>query len=575
MSLLLALISSGTHASVTASDTLNPLSDSAVRIVALPRTSSDSLSALTDSAFRNPQSFLRTSSDSLNSISDSASRLIKLQRTASDALAALSETTAVFKGISRTASDTLSAITDSAVRVAHSRVRTVADSLSTISDTALRQSQSFLRTATDSLGISYKNYILSQSPAAYWPMNDSVGTVAVDATGNGYNLTVANVAGATLGGPNVLPSESSTSLTCDGTVNGAASQANVLAALNDVNGQSIEWWMHFNGLPASLDYIFGTTGTSTGHLDRWNGDGTAYPTHFETIRHNSFGSFVIPTTGVHHVLYTRKTGGRFRLIFDGILVADDPAGIFGVLATLWLAGNGNNLQYKGDMAHVAIYNRELSVSDGLAHYNAGNVGLGLSDVATMIKGIIRTASDTLNAISDNAVRATQSRLRTASDSLSVISDSVTRQPQSFLRTAIDTLATITESTTRKATAFRTASDALNALSDTTVRQSTSRNRTASDVLVTISDSTLRRPQSFLRTALDVIQSIIDAAFIFAGIPVFVDAITWSRDGVGEVYSRDGGIVSSRDGVGDFTSRDGIGITSSRDGIGTTKTMRTH
>jgi RHS repeat-associated protein len=235
--------------------------------------------------------------------------------------------------------------------------------------------------AVQRMSADYHQTVLADGPLGYWTLEDGSGGTATDLAGS-HPLTVTG----SLAGAAVLPSVPNVqSLTNPGDALSVASSSSVLAALNDANGQSIEMWLTMNGVPAYNDDVFALTGTGTGHLDRWNGDGTPYPAYFETARHHF--NVQIPLTGVHYIVYTRRTAGRYRLYLDGVLVGDDPAGTFGVPATFYLGGNGVNLSFKGNIADVAIYNSELSAGQILTHYQ---VGLGQSGVAPVATGIAST-----------------------------------------------------------------------------------------------------------------------------------------------------------------------------------------
>lgn len=170
------------------------------------------------------------------------------------------------------------------------------------------------------------------------------------------------------------------------------------------------------------------------------------------------------------------------------------------------------------------------------------------------KGISRTATDTIGAISDSAVRSATTKLRTATDTITSLSDSAVRSAQSFSRTATDSLGALADSAVRLTARARTATDSIAGQSDSTTR-TTARSRTASDSINPIADVAVRAAQSLFRTALDLLDALIDLAILGSGILDERDAITLSRDGVGTVYSRDGGIVESRDGIGEITTMD--------------------
>ena len=241
------------------------------------------------------------------------------------------------------------------------------------------------------MSVDYHQTVLADGPLAYWPLDDGGGSTGVDLAGT-HPLTVTG----SLSGSGVLPALPSThSLTNDGTLVSVANSSSLLGALNDSNGQSIEMWVSLNGIPAYNDSVFALTGTGTGHLDRWNGDGTPYPAYFEPARHHF--NVQIPTSGVHHIVYTRRTGGRYRLYLDGVLVGDDPAGTFGVPSTLFLGGNGSNLSFKGNLADVAIYSSELTATQVVTHYQ---VGMGQLDLQPPSYGTRERASYSASVAAD-------------------------------------------------------------------------------------------------------------------------------------------------------------------------------
>jgi hypothetical protein len=61
----------------------------------------------------------------------------------------------------------------------------------------------------------YSTDLLSMGPLAYYPLNDTSGTVAYDSTSNSYNGTFTN--GLTLGTPGLIPGDSDTAITTNGT----------------------------------------------------------------------------------------------------------------------------------------------------------------------------------------------------------------------------------------------------------------------------------------------------------------------------------------------------------------------
>jgi len=134
-----------------ASDTLSATSETATRILSLPRTSPDTLGAISDTATRAAQGFLRSITDALAAMSDTATRaLMSFIRTTSDSLAAMSDTATKTLNLPRSLSESLTGISDNALRIL-SLPRTAPESLGALSDTASRASLSFVRSAQDTL----------------------------------------------------------------------------------------------------------------------------------------------------------------------------------------------------------------------------------------------------------------------------------------------------------------------------------------------------------------------------------------------------------------------------------------
>lgn len=134
------------------SDNLAAISDTATELLSLVRTAIDTLGSISDTATRAAQPFIRTATDSLPAISDTATRLLSLVRTATDNLASISDTpTRSAQSFIRTASDALGSLSDTATRAAQPFIRTATDNLSSLSETVTRTAQGFIRTATDNL----------------------------------------------------------------------------------------------------------------------------------------------------------------------------------------------------------------------------------------------------------------------------------------------------------------------------------------------------------------------------------------------------------------------------------------
>src|SRR5262249_20244994 len=139
--------------------------------------------------------------------------------------------------------------------------------------------------------------------------------------------------------------------------------------LPDTDGQSLEWWADVV-LPTSyfgdLQFIALTSVPDT--YGRYHQDGMSYPGWFENVRHERFAP--IPSSGVHHFVATRRTGGSARLYVDGALAGEESAHTYGYNTHLMIGGR-QGLGYAGRLGHVAVYATELTAQQVADHYDVG------------------------------------------------------------------------------------------------------------------------------------------------------------------------------------------------------------
>jgi len=266
---------------------------------------------------------------------------------------------------------------------------------------------------------SYAALVLRDGPVGYWPLNDPLGSSSfADLSGNnligridsgipvGGSMLTPPSPGAVLGAPSVLPAlPDETSMAFDGRMDVGAHVPGLTALITDHIGQSLEWWVYIDpylwvparpsdvppypgatreGSGIAYCYVaFAGSGNATNNMD---GD---FSGHFETgDRSGSFpDQFIgLPMSGSHHFCVTRRTGGKYRLYVDGepmqtnytSLTHVDPDGrnavTFATSSILYLGKQRATTPatFVGRLAHVAIYSKELSPDQVLAHYNAGH-----------------------------------------------------------------------------------------------------------------------------------------------------------------------------------------------------------
>src|SRR4051812_18471162 len=98
--------------------------------------------------------------------------------------------------------------------------------------------------------MSYSSTILSDSPAGYWRLGESIGTAAADASGNGRDGVYHN--GPALGAAGAIAGDADTAVTFDGVDDHVA----VPYLFNSANA-SWEAWIYLASAPANPAQIVG------------------------------------------------------------------------------------------------------------------------------------------------------------------------------------------------------------------------------------------------------------------------------------------------------------------------------
>lgn len=218
----------------------------------------------------------------------------------------------------------------------------------------------------------YPELVLADGAVGYWPLDDPPESLtARDLAGN-----AEGVRGDTMdmGGLGVLPARpDDTAASFSGTCVNVACAVTVQlgSMLPDDNGQSIEWWCRIDGLPSVANgdvCMMGLTGSPELEFWRSASNGMAYIATFETVRHWEVAP--IPNSGEHHFVVTRRTGGQFRVYQDGVVIGEVAAGPYGYAPFLMIGAN-THLGFKGQIGHVAIYSKELTVGQIATHYAMG------------------------------------------------------------------------------------------------------------------------------------------------------------------------------------------------------------
>jgi hypothetical protein len=235
-------------------------------------------------------------------------------------------------------------------------------------------------TSTASLGNgaglpgSYPFAVFADGPLAYWPLDETNGTVAHDYAG-GYDGTyVGSVALAQGGVPLLGFGSPSYSVRFDGSsayVDIPEGPFNITGAITAMV------WVNVPGTPSHFSGLMGHGDSSW----RLSINPSGEPGSADGSNPDATSSSSIAGTGWHMVAYTYTGLPNFSnngsLYVDGVLVANNTVSVpAGDSLDVWIGGSpdyGTQRLLAGNIAHAAIFARALSASQILALYNAGSI----------------------------------------------------------------------------------------------------------------------------------------------------------------------------------------------------------
>ncbi|WP_233867049.1 arabinofuranosidase catalytic domain-containing protein [Paraburkholderia adhaesiva] len=244
----------------------------------------------------------------------------------------------------------------------------------------------------------YRSVVLADGPYAYWPLNETGGTVAADISGNGRNGTYQ--AGAQLASGLLLPGMGAAYVTLNGASN-AYVDVSAAASFCASTPWSIECWVNVAAYPAAgangsyppcTGVRFLGNSTWTGGSSRQNGldlgiqhqnqGGQADVIYYWTGNNAQYFSanktVAPPGTTAHYVYVMNGTGLSHppSIYVNGNLVTNagnanllNAPTIQSILQIGSIGWNFGALQ--GVIGEVALYNYALTASQVAAHYAAG------------------------------------------------------------------------------------------------------------------------------------------------------------------------------------------------------------
>jgi hypothetical protein len=224
--------------------------------------------------------------------------------------------------------------------------------------------------------MSYQSVILADKPVAYWPLDDTSGTVAKDASGNENNMVYQNE--PTLGAAPIAEGLGA-SVSLNGT-NQFVELATPPASLQLVEG-SFEIWCNQTSLIKGAALF--TNENAGDSINFAIGQGSQH--NNPALNANLFGASLTNNTWFYagydsallantsyHVVYTND-GNTAKLFINGALAYTGTGNTFTPnQASIYIGAQWLLLYFvEGLLSNAAMYNTVLTAAQILNHYNAG------------------------------------------------------------------------------------------------------------------------------------------------------------------------------------------------------------
>jgi Concanavalin A-like lectin/glucanases superfamily len=224
---------------------------------------------------------------------------------------------------------------------------------------------------------SYASWLLAANPLAYWPLNETNGSVAYDIA-NGYDGTYfGNVALGRPGPPNGGFGSPSYAPVFDGT----STYVDIPEGPFDItNAFTAVAWVNAPNTPPDFTCVFGHGDSSwrlsvnaSGEPGANDGNSNGDATSPNSIAGTKWHMLVYTFTGITNV------SGNALLYVDGVGKATNTVGApAGDSLDVWIGGApdyGTARLFPGSIAQVAVFSQALSAAQVLALYNAGTTAL--------------------------------------------------------------------------------------------------------------------------------------------------------------------------------------------------------
>jgi hypothetical protein len=226
-------------------------------------------------------------------------------------------------------------------------------------------------------GSVYASTVLADTPLAYWRVDETSGTVAHDASGNGNDAQYTG--GVTLGSGGALIGDPDTAARLDG-VTGHLDVGNRFGFTGNAQ-YTLEIWAQPNNINTNYQRLFSrelSTSPREGYLVFARAPYAADPSTFSIERWANNQTNQCPQTSAitqvwHHFVATYD-GSTSRIYLDGVLAASQPASLplNATSASLFIGASAFDMAgyFNGVVDEVAVYGTALPAARIAAHFHA-------------------------------------------------------------------------------------------------------------------------------------------------------------------------------------------------------------
>ena len=260
----------------------------------------------------------------------------------------------------------------------------------------------------------YATEVLSDSPVAYFPLDESSGPTICDDSGNSDNGTYAT-SGVTYGVPGPIAGASSTAVQGDGSNPSLLGSAPAITGLNGNQSFSVEGW--FKATSTTNETVVALSGGNTVAMAVWSshttcGEGSNNNNSALALdEHGTSNCWDTTADGVnlfdgnwHYLAITYDaTTDTMAGYVDGMGLGSEPAALGGFVwssPTVLLGGwidNSVNQPFIGDAAQVAVYPTALDPAEVSGHYEGGLGRLTGPAISNYKETSVTTTSETITA----------------------------------------------------------------------------------------------------------------------------------------------------------------------------------